>query len=383
MNLMFLFYCLYGTFLGGYLSLWQPSILARGFSVANLATLIALKTFIDIAASVPTGILADKIGRKKTVILGLFAFSSAFAIPVFMVSPWAIALAAIGFSIGDNCIDGALDTWASQLAKPVRNLKHDVRHFISRDQLQRLGIIIGALGVSFAINKYGLGGSIQWKLYTFLALLLVLVAASIKEGDDSPVTEAVKKFSFSEAIKSAPLAIMVGTFFFGMSDGSIDVGLIARFQQLGLSTALGFGVLQASMSAGRILGGQIWKRAKIVERSWVPAAAVLGSTILFFIFSFLELSALVGLLVWVVRIVVLSAYFSTLRALILNSTPNARFHATALSFNTTAYLVGKLLFTGIFAGLLGVLSVSTMLTVGAVASAISGLLYLRRLGTSS
>jgi hypothetical protein len=127
------------------------------------------------------------------------------------------------------------------------------------------------------------------------------------------------------------------------------------------------------MSLSRLAGLQAWKRSGKAEASWVPSAALIGSSVFFAAFAFVS-SPYAALAIWFARIAVLSAYFSALRGLIQRNFKDSLWRAALASVVGTVAQVGVIVGAGVFGASSAPLSV--VMVIGSLSSLTAGALIL-------
>lgn len=153
------FFGTYSLFLiGKGLSLLEVNLL-------NCSFMVAIFLF-----EIPTGVIADFFGRKRSVIIGLLVYSSSFLIYFLSDNLWQFLLAEIIGAAAFTCISGALE------ALVVDSLKHydyegDFEPVFKKAEIRHLGVLIGAIIGSFA-GQVDL--SLPWLLSSLGFVLLAI-----------------------------------------------------------------------------------------------------------------------------------------------------------------------------------------------------------------
>src|SRR5918998_64230 len=88
---------------------------------------------------VPTGVLADTYGRRRSVITGCFLMGSGFALEGAIPTFTAVLAAQAGWGVGYTLISGALEAWIAHEA-PERDLG---RVYLRGEQADYLGSFLG------------------------------------------------------------------------------------------------------------------------------------------------------------------------------------------------------------------------------------------------
>lgn len=357
-------YILLGVLLGSYYALWIPGLLARGMNLSQLSLIISLRVGIGLLLEVPTGILADRFGHRLLSIVGVSLFLPAFFAATFSASPMALAITVLLVGVGETILNGALQTWASQIVsgngKGSENetgnaniIPHTPLNEIVRwDQLQRLGMIVGCLLIPYTITLLKLSQNLAWAPHTLVAsalLFLMHFSGGKTKTESHPLAPGPLCFG---GLKKNILTIghglhllLVGWFFLGAADATIELTFLPRFQsEFHVEDALWFGVLQALLSSVRMAGSKLWKRFQWVHSPLVPSLSVVVSSVLFFCYA-LTNSAPISLVFWLIRIFVISIYFSTMSKIILNHSNLRVMSATVFSAAALSAGLGKFAFS--------------------------------------
>ena len=192
--------------------------------------LVLLGTALEVAVlvfEVPTGVLADTYGRRRSVITGFLLMGSGFAlegaIPVF----WAVLAAQAVWGVGYTFISGALEAWIADEA-PDRDLG---RMYIRGEQADYLGSFLGIPGGVLlglvALNLPLLAGG---ALTVALGLALILAMPernfrpSPREGRSSVGHAAATARGGVRLVRFRPilLILLAAALFTGMSEEGFD-----------------------------------------------------------------------------------------------------------------------------------------------------------------
>jgi len=164
--------------------------------------LVLVGTALELSAflfEIPTGVVADVVSRRLSVIVGIFITSVAFliqAIPNF----WAIAFGSALWGLGYTFTSGAHQAWitdevSAENVGPV---------FIRAGQFGRAGGLIG-IPVSVALASWGL----QVPIVTGAALILglgIFLIGWMPESGFTPTTSATLSAGTSTGDKLSPLS---------------------------------------------------------------------------------------------------------------------------------------------------------------------------------
>jgi MFS family permease len=154
---------------------------ARGLSIGEVGAVLAIHSAVAIVLEVPSGVLADALGRRRVMLVGALAtaaslalFAVAQSVPTFMVS---LGLLAAGRAL----ISGALEAWyvdALRLLDPVAPLASGLSKGTAAEGLaMALGALIGGAAVAIS-GQYGAAAGIA---AVAAVVYLVAVAALVHE----------------------------------------------------------------------------------------------------------------------------------------------------------------------------------------------------------
>ncbi|MBI1730980.1 MFS transporter [Candidatus Acetothermia bacterium] len=143
----------------------------------NPLQLVLVGTVFEIAIflfEVPTGVVADTISRRTSVIIGYFVFGAGLALQGLFPSFQFILLSAVIFGIGLTFLSGAREAWIADEAQG-ENVGHI---FMRGTQFQQMGSFFGMilsviLAAIFQVNTpVVIGGLLLMGLGAFLILTM-------------------------------------------------------------------------------------------------------------------------------------------------------------------------------------------------------------------
>ncbi|HEX6652752.1 MAG TPA: MFS transporter [Thermoleophilaceae bacterium] len=166
---------------------------ARGLSLGAIGAVFAVHSAVAIALEVPSGALADLVGRRRVLLGGaaltavsLLIFAVAESVPAFMASAGLLAA-------GRALISGSLEAWyvdSLRLLDPAAPLSHGLSRGAAAEALALAAgsLVAGAL-VTLAGPAHGGGGAFSGYGIAALAgalaaiAYLVAIAVLVDEGD--------------------------------------------------------------------------------------------------------------------------------------------------------------------------------------------------------
>ena len=236
--------------------------------------LVLLGTALEVAVlifEVPTGVLADTYGRRRSVITGFLLMGSGFALEGAVPTFAAVLAAQAVWGVGYTFISGALEAWIADEA-PERDLG---RVYLRGEQADYLGSLLGVGGsVLLATVTLSVPLLVGGALTIALGLILSLVMpernfrSSPREGRSSLQQVAATARGGARLVRARPVLIMLllAALVTGMAEEGFDrlyakhfldgLGLPALG---GLDPVVWFGIISAgslvlSYVAAEILG---------------------------------------------------------------------------------------------------------------------------------
>lgn len=213
---MFSFFVMGFVDLVGIASNYVKADLQLTDSTANIFP--SLVFFWFLIFSVPTGLMMNRIGRKRTVLLSLIVTAVALALPLcshsFAVMLTAFSLLGIGNTLMQTSLNPLLSSMVSgKSLSSMLTFGQFVKAIASF-----LAPIIAAWGAQF--NVFGMGWYILFPFYMVIAILAVLVLGAVPIDEEKP--NGTSGFSATFALLRNPLVLCC---FIGiMCHVGIDVG---------------------------------------------------------------------------------------------------------------------------------------------------------------
>jgi len=171
------FYALISTgFVGNILVIYY---LTKGFSYAQIGTATAVMTAGTVLFEVPTGVVADKISRKLSVLIGVIIHAIGTLALIFLNSFSLLILYSVLSALGGTFVSGSLQAWLFDNLKHLgrekeyRQLIKDVRTITI--PLSATAVIIGG----FLAQFYGF--TLPLVLTLLLEVTAIVVAYTIPE----------------------------------------------------------------------------------------------------------------------------------------------------------------------------------------------------------
>lgn len=188
--------------------------LSRGLTLAQVGLLLSIQGFVVLGLELPTGGLADALGRRPLLLLsGAMALISTVLI-LFAETFWMFALGMVAQGIFRALDSGPLEAWYVDTAYAC-DAEHPIERGLSRASM--------TLGIAIAIGAVIGGGLVAWHPFGEWSALAVpfavttvlfathtlLLAIMVREA---PRTTTVRRrhVQMFDALQRTPKTIMVG-----------------------------------------------------------------------------------------------------------------------------------------------------------------------------
>jgi DHA3 family tetracycline resistance protein-like MFS transporter len=198
-----------------------------GLSPLQLVLVGTLMETVCFVAQVPTGVIADLVSRRLSVVLGYLLMGVGLLVWGLFPSFAAILVANVIWSVGAVCVDGAEEAWAADEIDPDRV----TRAFVRGGQIGQAGALLGIVAAT-GLAVFGLGVPIVAGGVLTLALG-VLLGFVMTEERWSPTATGERAtwrsmrrqvVSGGRAVRRSGMlaGIVAGTLFAGMSSEGFD-----------------------------------------------------------------------------------------------------------------------------------------------------------------
>lgn len=255
-------------------------------SDAQTGFIPSLVFFWFLIFSVPTGIMMNKIGRKKTVLLSLGVTLLSLLLPIFGDS---YALMLIAFSllgIGNAVMQTSLNPLISGLIEPRRMASTLTFGQFVKALASLLAPYIMAWGASALLPSFGLGWRVLFPIFAVCCIISIAALGTTKIPEAKPD----KVTGFMECVKLLAVPFVALCFVGIMCHVGIDVGtntfapqiLMKRFGMTVEEAVIGTQIYFYFRTGGCLLGS--YALAKMPPRSFFAisvGAMILGVAGLF------------------------------------------------------------------------------------------------------
>jgi DHA3 family tetracycline resistance protein-like MFS transporter len=136
---------LYGLALGAILPAYVLFFWSRGLNLFEVAVLASVFEGSILFFEIPTGVLADIFGRRKSVICSHLFQSLAGLIFILSPSFWLFVVAEATQGFGETLKTGALEAWMVDNLKGVGEGERQSQTFARGEKFNRLGLLLGII----------------------------------------------------------------------------------------------------------------------------------------------------------------------------------------------------------------------------------------------
>lgn len=254
-------------------------------SQANLFP--SLVFFWFLIFSVPTGMLMNRIGRKKTVLISLVVTAASLIIPMFGEGYYGMLIAFSLLGIGNALMQTSLNPLVSNLIAPDRLASTLTFGQFVKAIASFLAPILAAWGATSAAVTFGLGWRVLFPIYAIVSVLSITMLAATPIQEERPDRAS----GFGECIKLLGRPFVLLCFIGIMCHVGIDVGtnttapkiimerLSLPLEEAGFATSLYF----IFRTAGCLLGAFILRKASARSFFAVSVFMMLAAMILLFV----------------------------------------------------------------------------------------------------
>ncbi|WP_433367523.1 MFS transporter [Actinoplanes sp. CA-142083] len=193
-----------------------------GLSPLQLVLVGTVMEGVCFVAQVPTGVIADVVSRRLSVIVGYLLMGVGLLVWGLFPSFAAVLVANVIWSIGAVCVDGAEEAWAADEIEPDRVTSA----FVRGGQVGQAGSLLGILA-AIVLAYAGLAVPIVVGGALTLALgVLVMVFMKEERWTPTATTHSMRRqvVAGGRAVRGSTLlaGIVAGTFFAGLSSEGFD-----------------------------------------------------------------------------------------------------------------------------------------------------------------
>lgn len=333
--------------ISGFWSCWAAALLEKGFPIGDLAYSLAALFLSQCLFEVPTGLFADRIGRKRCTIVGLLVAASGFVIVAFAQKMTDLIPGFFVAGLGLTFMSGARMAWLYELAcvkipeMRTSPQKQD-EFFLNMNVMGRFAVIASAFGAIGLLEAFGSG------MWLSIAAVSVFTAWYARQIGEDPFKRSSEPTHFREIraqlLSPALLLTIMAIFFFGAEVGVRNLVNQPYVLQITGGSKGYLAFFQAILAVAR-LGGIFFyrwlsrRRETTVSRYFALAVPLL-------MFSFAQALATQVRSFWVFIAFYCAAIFAMgwyfpIRDAFINSLVPANMRATLLSFDSMLMNLGS------------------------------------------
>jgi len=169
---------------------------ANFVSYFEIGIIFGLSTLLGIIAQIPTGVFADRYGRKRAVVIGCLIMSTGWFLMATLGGFWQFLLGSIASSIGRAFVTGALEAITYD-SLPAKTKDHDYEYLVTLTSqfttvLFAVTVIMGGILYNIYFRLPHLAYAVA-NIISFFAALLLLEPK--KHGSASIINRQANIFS--------------------------------------------------------------------------------------------------------------------------------------------------------------------------------------------
>ena len=161
-----------------------------GLSDAKANMMPSLVFFWFLIFSVPTGVLMNKIGRKKTVLLSIIVTAVSLLLPIFGNSYPLMLISFSLLGIGNALMQTSLNPLISNIVNPDRLASTLTFGQFVKAIASFLAPYIAIWGAVQTIPSFGLGWRVLFPIYMVIAVVAIFALSSTKIEEEKSDSRA-------------------------------------------------------------------------------------------------------------------------------------------------------------------------------------------------
>lgn len=242
-------------------SFWAASLLSEGRSLNEAALALAVFFLMNAALEVPTGIFADRYGRKLSTLLGVVLVSVGYGLNGVSggsaLNVAAFALTGFGFTL----MSGASTAWLLGVAR--RRVSsgpfHQEKFFLEVEITGRIATVVSAFA---AVPLLAINPQAMWWGFAAVgvfAFLFGLVLVEVQESNAVPRKDLVGSITFATLKMPVVGAILASSVFFGAEAAIRNVIYQPYVMDLKSGSLVYLAYFQTTLALARFAGGLVYK----------------------------------------------------------------------------------------------------------------------------
>ncbi len=182
------------------------ALIDKGASLSNLSIILGLYALSVILLELPSGVMADVFGRKKTFVLSLIVFALSFSLLLISRSVIALCIAMMLYGLAKALASGSFD--ALFIDYYIDNFGKDKLHNITTrlSVLEAMGLSAGALSGGLfpeLSHSFPSIGTYDLNIIVRILLTVAVIVLSIVFIDDTVKNEKKQRISIKQHVKNS------------------------------------------------------------------------------------------------------------------------------------------------------------------------------------
>lgn len=221
-NLQSIIYWLSIGFMASYWVIYFQDV---GYTFSEISIILMMLPLASLISEIPTGIIADKYGRKISVCLSYLLTGFSFITVILCSNNFVLVTIAYFFAgVSITLESGALDAWIFEEFKNINEEKINKLMSI-RDNLGQLGFILGSFLGGFFVGFLPIKLNFIIAAFLLIALSILVFVFGHEHYKKNNASKNITKVSFFEIVKSIKndktLVLFIIASFFMAIGGSI------------------------------------------------------------------------------------------------------------------------------------------------------------------
>jgi len=175
-----------GLAISFFFSIYQLFLVEKGLSLLEINLINGCFMLANFLFEIPTGVIADFFGRKRSVIIGLWLYSFSFLIYFLSDYFWQFLVAEIIGALAATCISGALESLVVD-ALNLEGGQNLSNRLFRKAEIRSIGVLIGVIIGSY-VGQFNLAW--PWMLSVIAFSLLALLSNFLFIKDEGQIKES-------------------------------------------------------------------------------------------------------------------------------------------------------------------------------------------------
>jgi MFS family permease len=253
-------------------------LLSRGLDLFQINAVLATYGITVFVFEVPTGAIADAVGRRTSFVVGCLVRAAAYALYTLAADFQQCLLAEFLDAVGTTFVSGALDAWMVDGARGEGDDGPLDRVFSRAAVIARALMIGGGLAAGY-LGEVSL--VVPWLVAAAIFLATAVAGGILMRGAPRPArTASVRRTALDglAVVRGSPVLVVLSTLSAMVAFAAVPVHMLwqPRLQALGAEHLRVMGWVAALMNGTSLVGSALLPRAlRAARRESVLAAATL------------------------------------------------------------------------------------------------------------